>query len=326
MLRKRVVAGVSSLVFLALAGWQAGATAQDYPNRPVRSVVGFPPGGAVDFSARMIAGKLSELWKQQVVIENKGGAGSTIGADAVAKAAPDGYTYLVVSPAHTINPSLYKKLPFDARTAFAPVTQIVTSPLVLYVHPSVPVNSVRELIALAKQKPGVLNFGFGGNGTSVHLASVLFNMMADTNIVYVPYQGGGPALQAILAGDVQLMFGGIELMPHVRAGKLKALAVTTSKPVAAFPELPTVASSGVPNYEVEAWYGVYFPAKTPQAIVNKLNADILKVLAMPDVQQTYAKNGFTIVGSSPEQFAAFTTAELEKWRKVIETAKITADQ
>jgi len=300
----------------------ATARAQDWPTRPVKAVVGFPPGGAVDFTARMIGGKLGELWGQQVVIENRGGAGSTIGAAAVASAAPDGYTFLVVSPAHTINPSLYKNLPFDTRMAFAPVSQLVSSPLVLYLNPSNPARNVAELIAQAKARPGVLNYGVGGSGTSVHLASVLFNMSAGVDIVNIMYQGGGPALTAILAGDVQLMFGGVEYVnTHVRAGKLKAIAVTTPRATPAFPDLPPVSET-VPGYGVEAWYGVYMPAKTPAAVINKFQQDLARVLRLPDVQATYAKNGFTIIGSTPEQFAAFTNAEIEKWRKVVQAANI----
>lgn len=311
------------LGLLALSASIAGA--QDYPTRSVRSIVGFPPGGAVDLNARLLGQKLSQLWGQPVVIENRGGAGSTIGASAAAQAAPDGYTYLVVSPAHTINASLYKKLPYDTETAFTPVTQMVSSPLVLYAHPSVPANSVRELVALAKSRPGALNFGFGGNGTSVHLASVLFNQLAGTEIVYVPFQGGGPTLVSLLGGQVQLMFGGIEYMNHVAAGKLKALAVTTAKRASSFPNVPTVAESGLPGFEVEAWYGVYLPAGAPPAVVGKLNADIVRALNSPDLQKRYGELGFTVVASSPEQFAAFTRAEIEKWRKVVRAANVSAD-
>lgn len=320
------LAGLCASVVAGLFGLTVSLTqpaqAQQWPTRPVKAVVGFPPGGAVDFTARLIGGKLGELWGQQVLVENRGGAGSTIGAAAVASAAPDGYTFLVVSPAHTINATLYKKLPFDTRTAFTPVSQLVTSPLVLYLHPATPAKNLAELIALAKAKPGVLNYGVGGSGTSVHLASVLFNMTAGVNIVNIMYQGGGPALTALLAGDVQLMFGGVEYVnTHVRAGKLRAIAVTTPKATAAFPDLPPVSDS-VPGFSVEAWYGVYMPARTPAAIVSKFQQDLAKVLRLPDVQATYAKNGFTVIGSTPEEFAAFTNAEIEKWRKVVQAANI----
>lgn len=301
------------------------AKSQDYPVKPVRSIVGYPPGGAVDLNARILGQKLSEIWGQPVVIENRGGAGSTIGSAAAARSAPDGYTYLIVSPAHAVNATLYKKLPFDTEKDFTPVAEVVSSPLVLYVHPSVPANNVRELIALAKSKPGVLNFGFGGVGTSVHLASVLFNQMAGTDIVYVPFQGGGPTLAAILAGQIQVTIGGIEYMSHANSGKLKALAVTTMKRAPSFPNMPTVAESGVPGYDVEAWYGVYLPAGTPAPIVNKLNRDIVRAINSPDMQKRYTELGFNVIGSSPEQFAEFTKSEIEKWRKVIRAANVTAE-
>ncbi len=308
------------LCLFALSAW-----AQEYPVKPVRSIVGFPPGGAVDLNARMLGQELSKLWGQPVVIENKGGAGSTIGAASAAQAAPDGYTYLVVSPAHAINASLYKKLPYDTETAFVPVTQLVSSPLVLYAHPSLPANNVRELIALAKATPRALNFGFGGNGTSVHLASVLFNQLAGTDIVYVPFQGGGPTLVAILSGQVQLMFGGIEYLNHVQAGKLKALAVTTTRRAPMLPNVPTVAESGVPGFAVEAWYGIYLPAGSPPAIVSKLNRDIVRAINSPEVSRRYAELGFVVVGSTQEQFSAFTRSEIDKWRAVVRSANITAD-
>jgi tripartite-type tricarboxylate transporter receptor subunit TctC len=321
----RTPLGILSAMLVGLACSMALAQSIDYPTRPVRSIVGFPPGGAVDFNARLIAQKLSELWGQQVVVENRGGAGSTIGAALAAQAPPDGYTFLVTSPAHAINATLYKKLPFDTEKAFVPVTELVSSPLVLYAHPSLPANSVGELIQLAKAKPGTLNFGFGGNGTSVHLAGVLFNELAGTNIVHVPYQGGGPALTGLLAGDVQLGFGGIELMNNVTSGKLKALAITTAKRSPAYPAIPTVAESGLPGFEVEAWYGVYVPAGTPPAIVRKLNQDMVRVLRMPDVQERYAKAGFNVVGSTSEDFARFNQSEIEKWRKVVNAAKVSAE-
>ena len=298
------------------------AVAQDYPVKPVRAIVGYPPGGAVDTNARRIGPKLSELWGQPVVIDNRGGAGSTIGTAAAAQAAPDGYSFLVASPAHAINATLYKKLPYDTEAAFAPVAELATSPLVLLVHPSVPANSVKELIALAKEKPGVFNYGSSGSGTSVHLSGALFNMMAGTGIAHIPYNGGGPAMTALLAGTTHIMFAGIEGMAQAKAGKLKALGVTTPKRAAAFPEVPTVAESGLPGYEVEAWYGVYVPAATPRAIVNRLNRDINRALQTADAKERYGKLGFTVVGSTPEQFAAFNKSEIEKWRKVVNFAKV----
>ena len=299
--------------------------AQDYPNRQVRAIVGYPPGGSVDTNARLLGVKLSELWGQSVVIDNRGGAGSTIGTAAAANATPDGYSFLIASPAHAINATLYKKLPYDTEAAFVGVAQLSTSPLLLLVHPSVPANSVRELIALAREKSASLNYGSSGNGTSVHLSGALFNMLAGVNITHVPYNGGGPAMTALMAGTTQIMFGGVEGLAHVKAGKLRVLGVTTPKRVASMPEVPTVAEAGLPGYEVEAWYGVYVPAATPRNIINKLNADINKVLNTADGKERFARAGFGVVNSTPEQFHAFNKAEIDKWRKVITSANVNLD-
>lgn len=293
-----------------------------FPSRGLRCVLGFPPGGAVDANARVICSKLADYWKQPVVIENRGGAGSTIGTAVVAAAAPDGYTFLIASPAHAINATLYKKLPYDTEKAFVPVAQLTSSPLFVYLHPSVPAKSIRELVALAKSQPGKLNYGSSGSGTSTHLAAALFNMTAETDIVHIPFSGGGPVYSALLANTVQLTFGGVEGLSHVRAGKLRAIAVTTSKRFAMAPEWPTVAESGLPGYEVEAWYGVYVPAGTPAAVVDKMNADINRMLALSSVQEQYGKIGLEVKNTTAAQFAAFTRSEIEMWRKVITTANI----
>lgn len=315
----------AALLGALLTATAPAAMAQDYPNKPVRAIVGYPPGGSVDTNARLLAQKLTELWGVAVVIDNRGGAGSTIGTAAAAQAAPDGYSFLVASPAHAINATLYKKLPYDTEAAFTGVAQLTTSPLLLLVNTAVPVNAVRELIALAKDKPGTLNFGSSGNGTSVHLAGALFSMMASVNMTHVPYNGGGPAMTALIGGTTQIMFGGVEGIAHVKAGKLKVLAVSTPRRVAALPDVPTMAEAGLPGYEVEAWYGVYVPAATPRNIVNKLNADINKVLNTADGKERFAKAGFGVVNSTPEQFHAFNKAEIEKWRKVINFANVKLD-
>lgn len=310
------------LLAIVSVGVLGSAGAQEYPAKAVRAIVGYPPGGAVDTNARLIGQKLSELWALPVVIDNRGGAGSTIGTAVAAQAAPDGYSFLVASPAHAINATLYRKLPFDTDTAFAPVTQLTTAPLVLLVHSSVAVGMVRDLVAVAREKPGMLNYGSSGSGTSVHLGGALFNMMAGTDIAHIPYSGGGPAIAALLAGTVHMMFAGIEGMGQVKSGKVKALAVTTPKRAVAFPDMPTVSESGLPGYEVEAWYGVYLPAATPRTIVNKLSRDINRVLQLADTKERYNKLGFTVVGSTPEQFAAFNRSEIEKWRRVINFANV----
>ena len=247
---------------IAVFGAWGHASAQDarpssYPDHQVRIVVGYPPGGSVDSNARMLGQKLSERWKQPVVIENRGGAGSSIGATTIAQAPPDGYSLLVASPAHAINATLYKNLPFATETAFAPVAKLSVTPLFLVLHPSVKANSVQELIALAKADPGGLNYASSGSGTSVHLAGTLFNLMAGTKMTHIPYHGGSPAVTALLAGDVQVMFSASEALPHVKSGKLKMIAVTTAARVPEFPDLPTVAESGLPGYDVGTWYGLY---------------------------------------------------------------------
>ncbi len=314
------------LAALTLSAIAAPALAQEYPTKPVRAIVGYPPGGAVDTNARLIGQKLTEVWGgTTVLIDNRGGAGSTIGTAAAAAAAPDGYTFLVASAAHAINATMYKNLPFDTETAFAPVSQVTGSPLALVVHPSVPANNVKELIALAKSKPGALNYGSSGNGTSVHLAGALFNLTAGTNMTHVPYNGGGPATAALIANNTQVMFAGIEAMTQARAGKLRALGVTTAKRAAAFPDIPTVAEGGLPGYEVDAWYGTYLPAATPRNIVEKLSRDIGRAVQNPDARERFGKLGFVTVGSTPAEFTAFTKAEIDKWRKVVTFAKVTAD-
>lgn len=319
----RIAAAAAGLVSGVAGGI---AQAQDYPAKLVRAIVGYPPGGAVDTNARLIGQKLTEVWGgTPVLIDNRGGAGSTIGTAAAAAAAPDGYTFLVASPAHAINATMYRNLPFDTETAFAAVSQLTSSPLVLVIHPSVAANSARELVALAKSKPGLLNYGSSGNGTSVHLAGALFNLMAGTDMTHVPYNGGGPATAALMANNTQVMFAGIEAMTQARAGKLRALGVTTARRSSVFPDVPTVAEGGLPGYEVDAWYGAYLPAATPRQLVEKLGRDMNRAVQNPDARERFGKLGFTVVGSSPAEFSAFTKVEIDKWRKVVNYAKVTAD-
>lgn len=294
--------------------------AQKYPNRPVKIIVGYPPGGSVDANARLLGQLLSERWKQPVVIENRGGAGSTIGTALVAQANPDGYTFLVASPAHTINATLYKKLPYDTETAFAPVAKLSVAPLILLLHPSVQAQTIQELIHLSRAQPGHLNFGSSGTGTSVHLAGVLFNLMTDTSMQHIPYHGGGPAITALLAGDIQIMFAGVEGMAQVKASKLRALAVSTAERSEMFSALPTVAESGVPGFDVETWYGLYLPAGTPSEIVDLLNQAVNQVLQPSEIKQRFRKLGFEVTPGTSKQFADFTQAELKKWRLVVQAA------
>jgi tripartite-type tricarboxylate transporter receptor subunit TctC len=320
----RILAKIT-LIGLALLALHNNAAAQEYPTRSVKIVVGYPPGGSVDANARLLGQLLSEHWKQAVVVENRAGAGSTIATASVAQAAPDGYTILLASPAHTINATLYKKLPYDTASAFAAVAKLSAAPLILLIHPSVQAQSVAELIALAKAHPGKLNYGSSGAGTSVHLAGALFNMMAGTSMQHIPYHGGSPALTALLSGDIQVMFAGVEGLAHVRSGKLRALASTASQPGELFKALPTVAESGLPGFDVETWYGLYLPAATPRAIVNQLNRAVNQVSHEPVNEQRFRKLGFEVFQTSPEQFLAFTQTELKKWREVIQASGATLD-
>ncbi len=313
---------LSALVFLAFG---QNAAAQEYPTRSVKIVVGYPPGGAVDVNARLLGQLLSEHWKQPVVIENRSGAGSTIATTSVAQAAADGHTILLASPAHAINATLYKKLPYDTATAFAAVAKLSLAPLVLIVHPSLPAQNVEQLIALAKAQPGKLNYGSSGAGTTVHLAGALFNMMAGTSIQHIPYHGGGPAITALLAGDIQIMFAGVEGLAQVKSGKLRALAITATERLEFFGNLPTVAESGLPGFDVETWYGLYVPAATPALVVQRLNKDVNDILREPATIDRYRKLGFEVFQSTPEQFGAFTQSELKKWRDVIQVAGATID-
>jgi tripartite-type tricarboxylate transporter receptor subunit TctC len=305
----------------------AGANAQTYPSKSIRMVVPFPPGGTTDILARTIGQKMAEDWGQPVVIDNRPGAGGNIGSDLVAKAPPDGYTLLMGTiSTHAINPSLYKKLPFDPARDFAPISRVGTLPNILIVHPSVPVKSVKELIELAKSKPGDLNFASSGVGTSLHLSGELFNSMAGVKLVHIPYKGSSPALADLLGGQVKIMFDNLpSALPHVKAGKLKPLAVTSTKRVAVLPEVPTVSESGLPGFEVTSWFAVYAPAKTPKDIVTKLNGEIVKILRSADVKDKLAQLGVDAAPTTPEELATFAKAETEKWGKVVKATGASAD-
>jgi tripartite-type tricarboxylate transporter receptor subunit TctC len=317
----QVMARVAGLFLLAalLACVADGALAQGYPAKPIKIVVPFTPGGTTDVLARAVGQKLTANWGQPVVIDNRPGAGGNIGSEVVAKAAGDGYTLLMGTiSTHGINPSLYTKLPFDAVKDFAPVSLVARVPNVLVLHPSVPANSVKELIALAKAKPGQLNFASSGNGTSIHLSGEMFKTMAGVQMSHIPYKGSAPALTDLLGGQVSLMFDNMPTaLPHVKAGRLKALAVTTAKRSPALPELPTVAESGLPDFEATSWFGVLAPAATPKEIVNKLSGEIAKILKTPDVQAQLSGQGAEPVGSTAEEFATHIKSEMAKWAKVV---------
>jgi tripartite-type tricarboxylate transporter receptor subunit TctC len=314
-----------SILALCLAV-PGAAFAQAYPQKPVRMIVTFAAGGGADFVARTVAPKLGESLGQPVVVENRPGANGAVGADHVAKAAPDGYT-LLLGAAGTIvvAPHLGAKLPFDAARDFAPVSLVAISPFVVTLHPSVQAGSVRELIALAKANPGKINYGTSGTGGSPQLATELFKSMTGTNLVHVPYKGLAPALTDLIGGQIQVVFADVGLVKgHIAAGKLKGIAVTSAARTSAMPELPTVAESGVPGYAGGTWYGIFAPAGTPAEIVARVNAETRAALAKDDVKAAFLKQGIEAAGTTPEQFAGFMREENAKWAKVIKEAGITA--
>ena len=304
----------------------AGAHAQGYPTRPIRVIVTFPPGGGTDIVARMIAQKLSDTLGVQLVVDNRGGAGGTIGTDLIAKAPADGYTIGVVSGSHAINPSLYRNLPYDTLRDFTPVTMLVAGPGLLVVHPSVQAKSVRELIALAKAKRGQLNYASPGSGTPPHLAAELFKLLAGVDFVHVPYKGNAQALTDLIAGQVSLSFPVIPaVLQHVSGGRLRALAVTSAQRTGIMPELPTISESGLPGYESISWYALVLPAGAPSDIVTRLYQDTAKALQMPDVREKLAAQGLDAVGSRPEQLAAALRTEIAKWAKVVKASGARVD-
>jgi tripartite-type tricarboxylate transporter receptor subunit TctC len=303
----------------------AGPTAaQQYPTRPVRLIVPTTPGGSVDTLARTIAPRLSERFGHQVVVDNRSGAGGTIAAEFTARSAPDGYTLMIGTIAGlATNVSLQQKLSYDPLRDFAPVTLVATQNLVLTVHPSVPAKSVRELVKLAKARPGQLAFASAGNGTGSHLSGELFKQLAGVDVLHIPYKGVAPALVDVISGQVSMSFPSIlTSLPQVQSGRLRALAVSGAQRSAALPELPTMMEAGVKDYESATWYGVVAPAATPPEIVNKLNAEIAAILKQPDTRERIARDGADPVGNTPQQFGAFMKSEIEKWRKVIRAAGI----
>ena len=308
---------------LALGGT---ALAQSYPGKSVRLIVPFAPGGGVDFTSRILAQKLSELWGQQAIVDNRPGAGGIIGTEAAAKSAPDGYTLLMGSIGSiSINPSLYSKLTYSPLRDFAPVTLTGFVPNIVVVHPAVPVKNIAQLIAMAKQKPGLFTFGTGGSGTSNHLSGELFASMAGVQFRHIPYKVGAQATSDLMGGQLDVMFDNLPTsIPHVRAGKLRGLAVTSASRSSAAPELPTVAESGLRGYDVTGWVGVLVPAQTSSEIVSKLHADIAKGLSTADAKERFLSQGAEAATSTPPQFAAFIRTEIEKWAGVVKKAGITA--
>jgi tripartite-type tricarboxylate transporter receptor subunit TctC len=311
-----------TLAFAALLALAGGADAQSYPVKPIRFIAPFAAGGALDTLTRTIAGRMQESWGQPVVVENRTGAGGNIGADIVAKAAPDGYTLVMGTIAtHAINVSLYEKMPYDAVKDFAPVTIAASINNSLSLHPSVPAKNVQELVAYAKANPGKLTFGSAGSGTSQHLAGELFKTMAGVDMVHIPYKGGAPAMIDLLAGQISMTFGDIPTaLPHIRAGKLRSLAVTAAKRSPLLPDVPTIAEQGLPGFDVSAWFGVFTTAGTPRPVVNQLNAEIVRILNLPDVREKLMGIGMEPVTNSPDEFAAFVKSEIAKWARVVKAS------
>ena len=312
------------LASLCLLMCSAPVYAQTYPAKTVRVIVPFSPGGSTDVTARIVAQKLSEAWRQQVIVDNRAGAGGNIGAEAVARAAPDGYTLLLATTGvMSINHRLYRNLPFDALKDFAPVTQIGALPLILIVHPSLPAKSVKELIAIARAAPGQLSYASSGVGSATHMTSELFRMMARVDILHVPYKGSGQAMADLVGGQVGIAFDQItSSLPQVQAGKLRALAVTSAKRFPSVPNLPSVAEAGVPGYESVSWNGLAAPANTPREIVSRIQSEVAAALKAADMKDRFFKDGIEPVASTPEQFAAHIRSERAKWEKVIASAGI----
>ncbi|OGA46189.1 MAG: hypothetical protein A3F74_04280 [Betaproteobacteria bacterium RIFCSPLOWO2_12_FULL_62_58] len=330
MAGKTVAACTAALIVItavadALAQ-RGAAAAEEYPTKPVRFVVPFAPGGGTDIVARTVAQKLTEAWRQQVVVDNRGGGGTIIGTELVAKSVPDGYTLLFGTTTLGINPSLRRTLPYDTLKDLEPVTQAAFQAYVLAVHPAVPARDVKEFVALAKAKPGTLNFGSPGPGSGSHLAGELFKMLSGSDIVHVPYKGSGPALSDLVGGQIQFIFGTIlSTFPQVKAGRLRALGVSSAKRSSALPDVPTIAEAGVPGYSAASWNGVLTPAGVPRSILKKLNADIVKILHSAEVRERLAGDGGEPVGGSAEEFRALIRSEIAKWAKVIKAANIRAE-
>jgi tripartite-type tricarboxylate transporter receptor subunit TctC len=318
---------VRLIAFVLCSLLVAAAGAQDaYPSRPVRFILPFPPGGGTDILGRVIAERLSTSLGQPVVTENRGGAGGNVGAEAAAHSAPDGYTIVLVAPSLAISPSLYSKLNYDPVKDLAPISLVATVPNVMITNPSVEAKNLQEFIALARSKPGQMNFGSGGAGTSNHLAGELFNIVTGAKLVHVPYKGVNLAMQGVLAGEIQLVFIGIPAaLPHIKAGKLRALALVAPQRSPALPDVPTVAEAGLKDFDVTTWYGVMVPAGTPRPIVTRLNGELVKIMQAPEVKERLAGMATDPLTSTPEEFAAYLRQEIAKWGDVVRKANLKAD-
>ena len=323
MLKSIAAAGLGAIIFTTSGGALAQGPAASFPSKSITIVIPATPGGAIDLTARVIGPKLTDAWGKPVVVENKAGATGIIGTEFIAKATPDGQTLVLVASSHAINPSMFKKLPYDTVKSFEPVVLTHVLPLMLVVHPSLPVKNVQELIAYAKANPGKLSFASSGPGGAPHMSGELFKNMAGLDMIHVPYKGSTAAHSDLLAGRVSMMFDTVSaISPHVKSGALRALAVTTAKRSAAMPDVPTMAEAGMKGYETSTWGGILAPAGTPKDVVAKLNAEINKALAAQDVRQRMLDSGIEPAGGTPQQFTAFIQSEMAKWGKVAKTAGI----
>ena len=319
---------IARLLFALLLAWSCGAVAQAWPSKPIRVIVPYPAGGFYDTIARLVGPKMSEEFGQPVLVENRVGAGGIVGTDHVAKSPPDGYTLMVggIGP-HGINPGLYPKLPYDAVRDFEPIVHVVNAANILVVHPSLPVANLNELVALARSKPGQLNYASNGSGTSPHLAAEMFATAMGLKLTHIPYKGSAPAVTAMLGGQTQMAFNNAgDVIQHIRAGKLRPLAVTGAKRLPVLPDVPTMQESGVPGYEAVAWWAYYAPANTPREIIGRLNSQINKTLQDPEIRKRLSVDGSAeVVGGSPAQLAAFQKSEIAKWSRVIKESGATPD-
>ncbi len=325
MRKNLTLAGMLLAVFsTGVAGAQAPV---QYPVKAIRMIVPSAPGSGPDIMARTIAQKLSEAWSQPVVVEARPGAGGIIGSEAVARSSPDGYTLIMGNAgSHSVNPSLYRKLPYDPLKDFAPVALVSSAPNILIVHPSLPVKSAKDLIALAKARPGDLTFGSGGNGSTAHLSGEMFRTLAGINLVHVPFKGAPAAVLGVITGEISMAILNLPpALPHVKSGRLKALGVSTPRRSAAVPDLPTIAESGLPGYSATAWYGVLAPAGTPREIILKLNAEIVKNLRTDEIKKRIASDGGEVIGSTPEEFTAVMKTDIAKWAKVVQASGARVD-
>jgi len=314
------------MMFLAGASMPAAVLAQEYPTKPIRWIIPYPPGGTSEFLARLIGQKLTDAWGQTVVIDTRGGANGNIGTETAAKAAADGYTMLLVASTFTMNPAVYPKLPFDSEKDFAPVTTILWQPYFLAVHPSVPASSVKQLVDLARAKPGALNYASGGSGNANHIAAELFATMAGVKLTHVPYRGMGPGILALLGGEVQLMFASsVAIQPHLKSGRIRVLGVTSRERIATMPDVPTVSEAGVTGYVEGNWQGVLVPSRTPRPIITKLNRELVRILTTTDVNAQILLTGSDVIANTPEELAAMIRADLKKYADLVKTVGIRVD-